>query len=152
MIVAFCGHSDYIEKSEHRRIVLNYLENAVGNQYCDFFLGEYGRFDEFAYTCAQEFKENHKRCRLIYITPYLQASNSALDKKYQVERFDDVIYPELENVPLRYAISHRNRWIIEKSDIVITYVVREFGGAYVMYRQAKRKRKIVFNIATVCTE
>lgn len=42
----------------------------------------------------------------------------------------DTILPEgIEAVPKRYAISWRNKWMIDQSDYVVTYVTRPFGGA-----------------------
>lgn len=67
--------------------------------------------------------------------------------EYQKDRFDLTVYPELENVPPKYAISHRNRWMVEEADFIVAYVKHEYGGAYTMYRYAKRKGKVAYNIA-----
>ena len=47
MIVAFSGHSQYIRNPLDEKRVLEILEQRVGNMPCDFFLGEYGKFDGF---------------------------------------------------------------------------------------------------------
>ena len=65
------------------------------------------------------------------------------------EDFDSVIYPSLEHVPPRYAISHRNRWMIEQADIVVCYVSHQYGGAYAMYADAKRKGKRIHNLGSL---
>lgn len=141
MIVAFCGHSSYVKTQADEKRVLDILENMVGDTYCEFFLGEYGAFDRFAYACAKKFKNTHSKCKLVYITPYNKCD------EIQQERFDFIIYPELENVPPRYAISRRNKWIAEQADIVITYITHQYGGAYTTCLHAKRKNKQIFNIA-----
>ena len=42
----------------------------------------------------------------------------------------DTILPEgIEAAPKRYAISWRNKWMIDQSEYVVTYVTRSFGGA-----------------------
>lgn len=144
MIVAFCGHSTYVSNSEDEKKMLQILEQRIGNKPTEFFLGEYGNFDHFAYICAKKYKEKHPCVKLIFITPYLTEKSSSIWKK---DRFDLVIYPELEHVPPRYAISHRNRWIVEQADIIIAYITHEYGGAYAMYRYAKRKEKEIYNLA-----
>lgn len=147
MIIGFCGHSDYKSNPEDEKKVLEILENMVGNIQSEFFLGEYGAFDSFAYDCAKKFKEKHPDTKLIFVTPYIIDEKRKKNLEYKIDRFDLIIYPELENIPPRYAISHRNRWIVEQADIIIAYITHKYGGAYTMYHYAKRKNMQIYNIA-----
>ena len=63
------------------------------------------------------------------------------------EEYDLIIYPEIEEKPRKYAITYRNKYMIEKSDCVVAYVERSFGGAYSTYKYAKRMGKEIFNLA-----
>ena len=81
---------------------------------------------------------------MIFITPYLFGERNLKDKAAQ---YDAIIYPEIESVPLRYAICHRNRWMVEKADLVIGFITHQSGGAYQTYRHAVSKNKMIFNIA-----
>ena len=59
----------------------------------------------------------------------------------------DSILPEgIELVHPRYAISWRNRWMIEHSDYVIAYITHNYGGAARFVDEAKRKGKTVINL------
>ena len=138
MIFTFCGHSDYISNSEDEAKIFDIFDKIIDNQPVEFFLGGYGKFDGFAYSCAKKYKATHHNARLIYVTPYL-------DRKSDVE-YDNIVYPALENVPKRFAISRRNRWMAERADVLICYVVRKYGGAYQTYTHAKRKGKTIFNL------
>ncbi len=60
---------------------------------------------------------------------------------------DDIVFPELENVPPKFCISHRNKWMISHSDIVIAYVSHSYGGAYQSYKYALSKGKTMFNLS-----
>ena len=71
MIVAFCGHSSYVRNLNDEKKVMEILGNRVKNSPVEFFLGEYGGFDSFAYACAKKFKNKHPDSKLIFITPYL---------------------------------------------------------------------------------
>ena len=146
MIISFCGHSAYKEQKEHEKMVLKILNERVGNTNCEFFLGEYGNFDKFAYRCAKNFCANHTNSKLVFITPYASLNHKKMDIQNIEERFDDIVYPSLENVPLRYAITHRNRWIVEQSDLIIAFIEHNYGGAYSTYIYAKRKNKEVHNL------
>ena len=37
---------------------------------------------------------------------------------------------EIEAALRRFAINYRNKWILNKSDIIVTYVTRNFGGTW----------------------
>ena len=58
-----------------------------------------------------------------------------------------MIYPEIEDKPKRYAILYRNKYMVEKADYVVAYVSRNWGGAYQTYKHAKRRGKLIFNLA-----
>lgn len=45
------------------------------------------------------------------------------------------------DTPPKFAISKRNRWMIEHSDIVVTYVKYHFGGAAQWKVLAEKKGK-----------
>ena len=130
----------------YEKRIFEILNDRVGNEPCDFFVGEYGGFDNFAYDCAKKFIKNHVRDKVIFITPYPVLTREKSDLQYQ-KRFDSILYPGIETVPRRYAILCRNRWIVEHSDILIAYVTHKYGGAYTMYQYAKRKNKEIYNIA-----
>ena len=53
MIIAFFGHSKYIEKETDEKKLVGFLETRVGDTPCDFFLGGYGAFDNFC--CRVDF-------------------------------------------------------------------------------------------------
>lgn len=59
----------------------------------------------------------------------------------------DTVFPEgLELVPKRYAIVHRNRWMVEQSDYMIAYVTHSFGGAAQTYAYAVRRGLTIINL------
>ncbi len=61
--------------------------------------------------------------------------------------FSNTEYPEaLSSVPRRFAIDKRNRWMIERSDYVVTYMTHTFGGAAKFKEIAKRRGKIIIEI------
>ena len=80
---------------------------------------------------------------VLYLHPSYQKTHLNYDKSL----YDEILYPHLEEKPLRFAISYRNRWMAEKADCIITYVTHEWGGAYKTYEYAKRMQKQIFNIA-----
>lgn len=148
MVIAFCGHSSYVSSEADRKRLLSILEQQTKGEPCDFYLGEYGGFDRFAYDCAKEFKHWQKEARLVFVTPYHPSLIPVERIAFLRERFDEILYPELECTKPRFALSHRNRWMADHADLIIAYVSHRYGGAYSMYRRAVGRGKAVFNMAS----
>ena len=70
-------------------------------------------------------------------------------KEYEPERDGvETIYPEgLETAPPKFAITKRNKWMVQECTHLIAYVRNTWGGAYDAMELAKRKKKHVINLA-----
>ena len=70
------------------------------------------------------------------------------DKNLFETEYDDVMIPiELAGVHPKAAIRERNRWMVDRSDMLLACVYRDFGGAYDTMQYALRKEIGVFNLA-----
>ncbi len=146
MIISFCGHSSFQRNKEYENKILAIFDNIVGDKPVDMFLGGYGGFDSFAYDCCKKYKEKHPNVNLVFVTPYFTIEYQKNRLNYLNSRYDSIIYPEIENVPPKFAIVYRNRYMVEKADYVIACVSRCYGGAYTAYKYAKSKGKEIFNL------
>ncbi len=146
MIVTFCGHSSFVCTTEIKEKMMKILEEKVGDAYAKFLLGGYGNFDSFAYSCCKEYQKTYPQVKLIFITPYITESYQRNHLEYKKNFYDEIIYPEIEKAPPRFAITYRNKWMVEKSDLVIAYVKSTYGGAYTTFKHAKRKKKEIYNL------
>ena len=62
---------------------------------------------------------------------------------------DHTILPDgIENIPPRFAINYRNKFMIEAADIVVTYVKHSWGGAAKYKRLAEKKNRRVIELST----
>lgn len=62
--------------------------------------------------------------------------------------YDEVIVPmELAGVHYKSAITKRNRWMVDASQVLIAFVYRDHGGAYSTLRYAQKKNLQVINLA-----
>lgn len=60
---------------------------------------------------------------------------------------DDTMLPEgIETVHPRYAISWRNRWMVQRSDFAVCYVRHTWGGAHRYMEYARQQGKTVINL------
>ncbi|MBQ3012871.1 MAG: hypothetical protein IJD74_04960 [Clostridia bacterium] len=147
MIVTFCGHTRFPKSSGYEQKLLTFLEKEIGDQYAEMYLGGYGEFDNFAYDCCKKYQKTHPNVSLVFVTPYLTIAYQRNQLQYQETKYDSILYPEIEDKPKRYAITYRNKYMVEKADYVVAYVSHDWGGAYTTYKHAKRKDKKIFNLA-----
>ena len=139
--ITFCGHSDYISSIEDEQRLLTFLTEKIGDEDAELLIGDYGRFDAFAWECGKKYQEIHPRTKIVFVTPYLQPT------KRENDQYDAIVYPPLEHIPLRFAILRRNEWMVEQADCVIAYVRHEWGGAYKTYCHAQKKQKEIYHLA-----
>lgn len=146
VVISFCGHSSCNMSKDDEKKLMYIIEDVVGDKQVDFYLGGYGDFDSFAKRCATEYKRTHPSARLVFVTPYI---GKWIDrrKEYLQSEYDEILYPQLEGVPYRFAISKRNRYMMDVADVVIAYVSVDFGGAYQSLEYARRHNKHIINLA-----
>ena len=147
MIVTFCGHSQYTESGEDEEKILSLLTEIIGDRNADLYLGGYGSFDSFARKCGRKYQKTHPNTRLIFVTPYMTIDYQKNHLDYNKDLYDEILYPNLENKPLRFAISYRNKWMVEQADYIIAYITHDWGGAYQTYKHAQQKKHPLFNIS-----
>lgn len=147
MIITFCGHSDYVPSVGDEQKILDILSKKIGGEDAELYLGGYGAFDAFARKCGREYQKTHPRTKLILVTPYLPKGNEKQEGRGPDDLYDEIVYPPLERVPPRFAISRRNEWMVERADCVIAYVRHEWGGAYKTYCHAQKKQKEIYHLA-----
>ena len=141
-IVTFCGHGDLSQKeiSYITPYLLCTLEVLIQNGAQEFLLGDYGDFDKLCAKTLKALKNKYSHIICVCVTPYME-------REYNKNLYDFSEYPPLEKVPKRLAIIKRNEYMIDKSDVVISYITHTFGGAYTSFKYAKRKHKDVIMLA-----
>lgn len=142
MTVTFCGHSEIYYSEDTEQKLYNIVEVLIKNGANEFLLGGYGNFDRLAAKVVKELKEKHPYINSVFVIPYL-------DRKYNLELYDGSVYPPLEDVPLRFAISKRNEWMIQNSEVLVAYVKYSWGGAAKTLAYAQKKKKQIINISNL---
>ena len=117
MIITFCGHSNYISTLEDETRLLNLLEILAIEKPVDFYLGDTEILIILPFDAQKKYKDHHPNTNLIFITPYLDKwlheRKSILEKEY-----NQIIYPEIEHIPQKFAIMARNKWMIDQADYI----------------------------------
>ena len=138
------GHRNVFENISSK--LDNAVEEAIA-QGCEiFYTGAMGDFDSLFSSAVRSAKKVYPHIKLIGVKPYF-TNDINTDKDYYAALYDDIIIPdELAGIHPKAAIKARNRWMIDNSDIVLIYTVRNFGGAYEAKRFAERNGKRLIKI------
>lgn len=138
MTVTFCGHAQISQSEKIEKWLYDVTQKLIEQGATTFYLGGYGAFDSLAASVLREQKKWHPQIELILVLAYLNTGRDT-------SGYDSTVYPPLETVPRRFAISHRNRWMVESTDVVVAYVLHDWGGAATTLRYAKQKKKQIIS-------
>lgn len=133
----FFGHRDcpISIKPNLKEVIINLIENGV----TVFYVGNNGSFDMLVQSVLFELSKEY-----IYISYRIIL---AYPPKVSKNEMYNTIYPSgIEKVPYHFAIPWRNRWMLDKSDYVVTYITHSYGNAFKYAELAKKKSKTVKNI------
>lgn len=145
-VCTFFGHADSptnIKKEIQKVIEDLILQKGVNT----FYVGTNGNFDRMVQSVLIDLKKQYPNLECCTVLAYIPGIKPEFDIGY--EKLES-LYPDgLEKVPKRFAIDWRNKWMVQQSDYVISYVRHSFGGAAKYMELAKRKKKIVYNLANL---
>ena len=139
MLVTFCGHSTVSNAAAVAAALKSVIEELIAEGATEFYLGGYGEFDSLAARAVRDAKATHPDIRSTLVIPYM-------DREFNPSLYDGSVYPPLESVPRRFAISKRNEWMIEQADVVVSGVTHDWGGAATTLKYATRKRKRIISV------
>ena len=144
--VSFIGH----RQIDRFRFVEEQLDRIISEllrkkEYVEFYVGRNGDFDTMVASAVKRGQKAYGTANssLILVIPYSVANMDCLEKFY-----DEIWYPEeLYGIHHKAAITKRNEWFVEHSDLLVAYVERDSGGAAVCLKKAEKKGIDIKNIA-----
>ena len=141
MVCCFFGHKDVPSGlTEH---LLSVLTGLIAEGVDSFLVGNQGGFDSAVLHTLRLLKEKHPHITYNVVLAYMPGAKEEWSAYEPMETF----YPEgLESVHPRYAISWRNKWMIQESDVVVTYITHPWGGAAQFAELSKRQQKQIFSL------
>ncbi|MBQ8002949.1 MAG: hypothetical protein IJ297_05850 [Clostridia bacterium] len=121
--------------------IINLIEN---DNVTKFYVGNHGNFDNMVIKVFQELCQLYQCIKFYVVLSYIPTNKGQLNTFISE---NSLIPDNIETVPKKFAIVYRNKWLIQHSDIVITYITHPFGGASQFAELAKRKNKKIINLA-----
>ena len=137
MVCTFFGHANAPKEIEP--IIKSTLIDLIENKdVTTFYVGNHGNFDYMVANVLQELSE-------IYSIKYYVVL-AYMPKKNEISDSHTLLPESIEFVHPKYAISWRNKWMIDKSDYVVAYIRRNLGGAYNFTQSAIKNGKNIISI------
>ena len=95
--------------------------------------------DRMAYRVVKKLTAEYPFVRCRVVLAYIPTKSG--------EYFSDTVLPDgIETVSPQVSILFRNRYMIERSSYVITYIRRPFGGAFRFAEQARKMGKTIIDL------
>lgn len=140
--VCFFGHRN--TPQDIIPVLHGVLIDLIENQGADtFYVGNQGGFDSMVYSELKKLAEIYPHITYSVVLAYMPEKK----RDYEFVDYEHTLYPDgLESVPPRFAIDKRNRIMLDRSDIAVTYVRTSFGGAAKFKELAEKKKKQVINL------
>ena len=114
---------------------------AVKQSADQFYVGNQGKFDLYAQAALQRIVREYPHIKAEVVLAYMPRTGR--ENEYQLP----TVFPaEMAGVPARFAIVRRNRWMLQRSEFVISYVAHPWGGAATFQKMAVRQGKTVLNL------
>lgn len=110
-----------------------------------FYVGNNGSFDSHVLCVLSELSRSYPHIKYAVVLAYMPSNSEG----HRDKAINSMLPEGIETVPKRFAISWRNKWMLNQSDYVITYVTRSWGWAAQFAEMAEKQHKQVINLATV---
>ena len=144
--VSFIGH----RQIDRFRFVEEQLDKVIGEllrtkEYVEFYVGKNGEFDTMVGSAVKRAQKAYGTANssLILVLPYAIADMDLLEQFY-----DEIWLPEeLYKVHHKAAITKRNEWFVDNSDLLVSYITRDSGGAARCQKYAEKQGLPIKNIA-----
>lgn len=130
MKCCFVGHRDSVGIEEK---IYTAIKKLIANDVTDFYSGGMGNFDK---QCERIVKELGGK--IIFI-PY----NMKCIKKEDKLWYDAIICPFGNKPYAKFDIPNRNRWLVDQSDIILSYVYRKSGAKTTLDYAIQMHKKIL---------
>ncbi len=141
MVCCFFGHGD--APYEIRPQLMETLEGLITDGIDSFLVGHQGRFDRIVLSGLRELKMKYPHLNYYVVLAYMPGTKS----EYEEYAPGETLFPEgLEFIHPRYAISWRNNYLINNSNVVVTYITHSWGGAAKYAEKAGKQGKRIINI------
>lgn len=129
-----------LEEKLHKIVV----ELLRSKEYVEFYIGRNGEFDIIAASVIKSAQKtvDYNNSSIVLVLPY-----RVKDMEYYENYYDELTLPIEPKTHFKEAITKRNKWLVDNTDMLIAFVENSKGGAYQCLEYAKKAQIDFINIA-----
>ncbi len=142
MVCVFCGSNELVSPTIRDKLY-NVIEHLIDKGYTTFYCGDSGAFDRTVIDILGKFKVKYPHISNIIVLAYRTDSRISQFDCYTQKGQAVTIYPFEQSPMAKYAIVHRNKWLVRHADIVVSYALTSWGGAHKTTQYALKANKPV---------
>ena len=150
--ISFFGHrqlSDSLAVEKKLQAVIQ--KQLLSKEYVEFLVGRDGEFDQLVSStvrrCKRDIRDDNSS--LVLVLPYETAEYRNNEQSFH-EYYDEVeICTEAAEHHFKSAHQIRNRFMVDRSDLVVFFVEHNSGGAYQTMQYAKKANANIVNLSDV---
>lgn len=120
-------------------------------EYVEFLVGRDGEFDQLVSSTVRRCKRKVRddNSALILVLPYLTAAYQNNQASFE-DYYDEIeVCPNAAAGHFKAAHQIRNRWMVDRSDLVIFCIQHPSGGAWQTLRYAEKRGGKYINLGKV---
>ncbi len=141
MVVAFFGHKD--TPSAVKPLLEQTVQRLIEeNEDINFLVGTHGAFDFMAQSVLGQTLQSYP-----HITCHIVLSYIPVERNSEQNALPTLVPKGIESAPKRFAISFGNNYMVNECDIIVCYITHDWGGAAQFVEKAKKKGKVIINLA-----
>ncbi len=134
--VCFVGHRDDWRISDIKDRLKTTIEQLIVDGYTVFFDGDMGAFDNLCRETILKLKKQYPFIKIILVTAYYH------EKREIPACYSETVFVNTELYHYKQKIIKRNEWIVDNSDIIVSYVTEKYkSGAYRTLKYAQKQNK-----------
>lgn len=147
--VSFFGHRElknpFNAEAKLEEIIRDLLNN---NSYVEFLVGRDGLFDQIVSSAIRRISKeyNYGNSELILVLPYMKSEYRKNTESFEAYYDCIEICEKAAHSHFKAAIQIRNRWMVDRSDLVVCCIEHKSGGAYQTIKYAEKQEKKIHNI------
>ena len=148
--VSFFGHREIENASEVEYRLENVIRDLIKHkEYVDFLVGREGEFDLLSASVIRRVAKayDYGNSSLVLVLPYLKADYRDNEQNFR-EYYNEIeICSKSASSHFKAAIQIRNRYMVDRSDLVVCCIQRKSGGAYKTLMYAEKQGRKIINAA-----
>ena len=144
----FFGHRTV--RNGYTNSLIQQIELLICNCGVDtFYVGNQGDFDHMALCALRKIQRKYPGIHYFVVLAYMPGKKKKGREEYEecIQEHETIYLDGIEKVPRRFAISYRNKWMVLRSEYIISCVYFSSGGAAQFVNFAKNKGKKIISLA-----